>query len=529
VQKNTRRPKIDPLARALLDLGKVIHDASTPSYPPIGMEPDNHLPDIEKRIAALKAMTAAKPLLIYHCKKADDMEIKVLAVALYLGLMHDGYPTVIRLSELIGRGSPEAVLLSRSAIRKLCENRVLIFKSGSDKMWNGFILPSPELITMIGLSGRDSSLFTERSLASKERLDGGTEPPITAEVSPDYIPPSFAFALSSLIRTRVKGRYLDEPIRTISALYATHLVRAKMIRNGAHPGTPNVVGLLVGSSSSGKTFLSEVAAQCVNELFGGGNVLPFSSTSCADLTADGYVGLSVEDTVKPLIEKCNGDTAKARWGCCFIDEFCKKAVHGSREMLDVGGRSVQEGLLRLLGGTVMTVGGRRSGFEKSYSFDSNGTMFLLAGAFVGLDELVNKKKGLKRIGYGTGTAQRVEPRLRDCLVAYGLLPELVGRIGSVILVPDPHLEDLVEICISPGGLLSCYRNLWAGMGMVVDIEVGGIKAIAAYGLESGGFARACQSVFNRITEHLVVEEKNGKVTLGEKNVAQVVSSMGLTG
>jgi len=126
---------------------------------------------------------------------------------------------------------------------------------------------------------------------------------------------------------------------------------------------PNIVGLLIGSSSAAKTFLAESAAKVADELCGG-DALPFSSFSATDLSQEGYSGCSVEDIIKPLLDQCKWDTAKARFGCAFTDEIDKKACRLTRGSLDVGGRGVQEGLLRILGGSTFPVGNRRSSFDQ---------------------------------------------------------------------------------------------------------------------------------------------------------------------
>jgi ATP-dependent protease Clp ATPase subunit len=152
-------------------------------------------------------------------------------------------------------------------------------------------------------------------------------------------------------------------------------------------------------------------------------------------------------------------------------------------------------------------------------------MFLMGGAFVGLDEIRKRPSG-GQVGFGGEDGVRGRERLRDCLVEYGLIPELVSRIGSVIVCNDPQLPDLVDICNAPGGLITCYRHLWRGMGMTVSVTADAVDTMAGYGIETGSFARGMQAVLNRLTERLVFEARKGRVRLGDGEVRSAVESMG---
>ena len=292
--------------------------------------------------------------------------------------------------------------------------------------------------------------------------------------------------------------------------------------------TPNIVGLMIGSSSVGKTFLAETAAKVITEACGG-EIFPFSSFSASDITAEGYCGCSTEEIVKPLLVQCKWDASKARFGCAFTDEIDKKACHTDRASLDVGGRAVQEGLLRIIGGSTFPVGGRRSSFDqKTAQFNSDGTMFLFGGAFVGLQELMRQSKG-KGMGFSGEESINDRPRLRDCLIEYGFIREFVSRLGSVIVLPDPSRTDLEDILVARGGALSCYGKLWQGMGLEVSLAPGGIRAISDYGIATKSFARGMHSVLNRITEQIAADGKVGKIRMGTRDITRIIDSMGSGG
>ena len=455
----------------------------------------------------------------------DRMELRSFAACLHWALMCDPQPTIRVVSELAGGENPRDVLFARIAIRRLCERGALKFRSGQEKRWNGTLMLTVIAFSVLGLCTKHSPIFGEGSIGMvRATPEANGDAAILVQPSPATARIPTAFAMATEIRGKVKGAYLQTPIQTISAMYVTHLHRAALIREGQHPGTPNVIGLLIGSSSVGKTFLAETAAMAVNNLCGDDTV-PFSSFSATDLTQEGYVGCSVEDIFKPLLDRFNWDATKARFSCCFIDEIDKKACHTSHGIVDVGGRGVQEALLRIVAGTIVPVGGRRASWEqKAAQFNSDGTMFLMGGAFVGLDELKKRPPG-SRIGYSGDDGGRGLGRLRDCLVEYGLIPELVSRIGSIIVCADPQLPDLVDICTAPGGLVACYRRLWRGMGMTVSLSADTVAEMAGYGIETRSFARGVQAVLNRMTERLVFEARNGSVRLGVGNVRAAIESM----
>jgi ATP-dependent protease Clp ATPase subunit len=505
------------LLEAFLAVGRAVERGRPNSGCRLPLDPEEELTDAMEAILTLfKSDKEALRFVAPANGSPDRLEILVLSLVGHLALMTDHSPNVRLVSELVGRERPAGIIEARLAIRRLCERAMLTFRPGNEKPWNGMLSLSSKTHKHLGLHNPNGPLFVFRAARPETAQEEG---------SPDSLSIPKASALSARIRESVKGAYLEQPIQAITAMYMMHMHRVKMIRAGQHPGTPNIIGLLVGSSSVGKTFLAETTARCLNEI-SGQLVVPFSSFSATDLTAEGYVGCSVEDVVKPLLEQCGGDAGKARFGCCLVDEFDKKAARLIRGEMDVGGRCVQENLLRVIGGSTFSVGGRRAVVDRSAKFNSDGTMFILAGAFVGLDQLIAKRRiqpGV--IGFGSEQASRPESRLRDALIEYGLLPEIISRIGSIVLFPDPLQEDLKTIVSVPGGLLACYRKLWKEMGMTVELTESATTVMAGYGMETRSFARGMQAVLNRLTERLVSEERRGVIRLGVSEIRRTIESM----
>ena len=510
-------------AASLLQLGKIIHFRGDGAFRSVAKSSPSN--DEMELIELIQKMPEIRKLVTYDENSADIVELRVLAVAVFMSLMVEYHPNVRQISEVIGCESPVEIMRARVAIKSLVNRQVLRFKDGQEKPWNGIVVITKQTLNVLGLLTSDSPIFSSKSLGTQAASkDGDGEDPFK-NIPKGYIPP--AEVIFSRIRETILGSYLEEPIRSISAMYNMHMHRVSLINRGKPSGTPPVIGLLIGPSSAGKTFLAETSAKVVNEVCGG-NVIPFSSFSATDLTAEGYVGCSIEDCFKPLLDQI--DTKIQQSGSCLLlDEIDKKAARVGRGGLDVSGRSVQEGLLRVLGGSTFVVGGRRNNLEKQSMFSTEKTMFMLAGAFIGLDELMGKIGGANGIGFGARADHKKASRLRDSLIEYGMIPELVSRVGSIIIFPAPLLKDMVEICSAPRGLLDCYGRLWEGMDMKVAIGSAGVRAMADYGIETSSYSRGMQSILNRITEKLVFDGAVGEIKLEKRDIAKIISSMGVGG
>lgn len=506
----------------LLQLGKIIHSRGDAIFKPVSKA--SHFPSSDEMelIELIRKMPEIRKLVTFNDGGADVVEIRVLAVAVFMGLMVEYHPNVRQISEVIGRESPIEIMRARVAIKSLGQRQVLRFRDGQDKTWNGLIIITKATLSVLGLLDNESPIFSEKTLAIQASSKGDGEDAYK-NIPKGYIPP--AEVIYTRIRETVLGSYLEEPIRSISAMYAMHMHRVSLISRGKPSGTPPVIGLLIGPSSAGKTFLAESCARIVNEICGG-NIIPFSSFSATDLTAEGYVGCSIEDCFKPLRDQIDAKIQQCG-SCLLLDEIDKKACRVGRGGLDISGKSVQEALLRSLGGSSLVVGGRRNTMEKQGVFSTEKTMFMLAGAFIGLDELMGKRGGSNGMGFGSGDDRKKSSRLRDALIDYGMIPELVSRVGSIIVFPAPLLKDLVEICSAPRGLLSCYGSLWEGMGMQVVIGSSGVRVISDYGIETASYSRGMQSVLNRITEKLVFDGVTGEVKLEKRDITRIIDSMGV--
>ena len=312
---------------------------------------------------------------------------------------------------------------------------------------------------------------------------------------------------------------LDAQVRTFACRIALHQRRAGMIRTDNDPGSPNEALLFIGPSGCGKTYLAETAGRVCG--------LPFAASSATDMSCTGYVGLDVDDAIKAVITAANNDVEVARFGFTFIDELDKKRAsnweHGSR---DVAGASVQQGLLRLIEGCEFQVGGRKGSFDWiPTNINTRGMFFIMAGAFVGLEELMGKI-GAHGIGFGNRQdGSRQQQFLYDSLVEFGMIPELINRLSGILVFPAPTIAQLIQI--AEHAVILSYQKLLVGCGANIEVSSDGIQLMAECALESKTYARGLKASVARLIEDAVFEERKGLIQFGATEVRQAVEAAGL--
>ena len=277
--------------------------------------------------------------------------------------------------------------------------------------------------------------------------------------------------------------------------------------------------MFIGTSGCGKTWLAETAGRVCG--------LPFGAVSSTDLTAEGYVGLSVDDAVRAVITAANNDVEQARYGICFFDEFDKKRTsgweYGSRV---VGGASAQQAVLRLVEGCEFQVGGRRGSFDWfPGNINTKGMFFVFAGAFVGLEEMPGKHAA-HGIGFGPRQdGSRQQQFLYDGLIDFGMIPELINRLTGVLVFPSPTIEQLVQI--AERVVIPSYCKLLAASGADIQVSTEGLALMAECARETGTFARGNKTIVTRLIEDAVFEERQGRIQFGAAEVTRVIEAAGM--
>ena len=513
-------PTISPLAVALLDLGKAIHDnhgnhivfrPTGSDYPP--------LPDPATVISLLKTRKEAGRLISFRDGEPDVIEIRTLAVTTWLGLMSDHNPCVRWISDLVGGEDPQAILLTRAAIRRLCERRVLRFRDGETKPWNGTVTITTTATSFLGLTESGGCLFNERTLTKlgvKPQEGNGTSG--TNAVTEGCIPGPQA--LFEEIRRHVIG--MDPIVRTFVARLRLHLIRMEQLKaNSTTVSTPNEVLLFCGPSGSGKTWLAETGSRLSG--------LPFGSSDLSGVSEDGYCGQSVADVIRPVIQSAGGDVGKARYGIIFLDELDSKRQSKGVDR-DVSGANVQKALLKLIEGCQYQVGGRRGGLDAPLQFDSRGAMFIFAGAFVGSDEILARQtRRHSSIGFagspseGTGA---IGKDLHAALEQFGILPEFLNRLTGVFKLPCPTIDQLISIARAPTGVIASYGRLLNPGGLDITVTDEAVRLMAEHAHSHRTYARGLKGVMSRLGEDAVFSQGKGRIVYGVTEVRAALAGMG---